>query len=258
MKISLTNNKPRPANLGGRRAFTLLELLVVIAIIAILAALLMPALSKAKLQASEVTDLNNLKQIMVALHSYCSDDGDVLPPPNWDNGGFNGANGNGTFAGWLYKPDLTASGTSRFVITGGVFWPVLQKPNVYVCPSDNLQMWHWSNHQQTYMQRPQQLSSYAMNGGIIDYMAMIYPPIKLAQVKPEDCAFWETDETEPYYFNDGANYPPEVVSGRHQQGGIQGVFDGSANYIKLTTWYEQVAETNRNRLWCYPLTPDGR
>jgi len=241
-----------------RRAFTLIELLVVIAIIAILAAMLMPSLNKAKNHAAEVTDLNNLKQIMVALHVYCSDAGDVLPPPNWDNGGFNGANGNGTYAGWLYQPDLNAAGTNSLVITAGVFWPILRQPSVYVCPNDNLQMWHWSNHEQATVQRAQQLSSYAMNGGVIGYMAMVYPPVKLAQMSPEACAFWETDETEPYYFNDGANYPPEGVSGRHLQGGIQAVFDGSASYIKLKTWYEQVQETNANRLWCYPNSPDGR
>jgi prepilin-type N-terminal cleavage/methylation domain-containing protein len=231
------------------RAFTLVELLVVMAIIALLAALLMPALSKAKNQAGKATDLNNLKQIMVAVHVYTSESSDVMPPANWDNG---------YGLGWLYNYDPSASGPAAYNPNGGLMWPLLHTPKVYVCPSDDLQMWHWSNHDQQTEQRRQQLSSYAMNGAVVGYMLMLATPVKLSAFQPGDCAFWETDETEPFYFNDGANYPPEGVSGRHQAGGIQGVFDGSANYVKLTDWYEQVTETNRNRLWCYPNTPDGR
>jgi prepilin-type N-terminal cleavage/methylation domain-containing protein len=243
---------------GSRLAFTLIELLVVIAIIGILAALLLPTLGKAKNSAGKVTDLNNLKQIMVALNIYASDDGDVLPPPNWDNGGFNDPSGNGAFAGWLYKPDLAASGTNRYVLAGGVFWPVLHEVKIYICPSDDLQMFHFSNHDQTTEQRSQRLSSYAMNGAVIGFDRKSYPPVKLTAMRPTDCAFWETDETEPFYFNDGANYPPEGVSGRHLQGGIQAAFDGSVNYIKLVNWYQDVTDTNRNRLWCYPGNADGR
>jgi hypothetical protein len=190
------------------------------------------------------------------LHIYTSDDGDVLPPPNWDNGGFGGAQGTNT--GWLYAVNLSATGTNRFHLQTGLLWPVLQQAKIYVCPNDNLQMSHWSDYDQVTEQRPQQISSYAMNGGVIGYMAMVYPAVKLAAIQPEDCAFWETDETEPHYFNDGANYPAEGVSGRHLQGGIQGVFDGSASYIKMDAWYADEANTGKNRLWCYPNSPNGR
>ncbi|MDR3459288.1 MAG: type II secretion system protein [Verrucomicrobiae bacterium] len=61
------------------RAFTLVELLVVIAIIAVLVALLLPVLSRAKERARRTACLNDLKQVNLAVHLYASENADVLP-----------------------------------------------------------------------------------------------------------------------------------------------------------------------------------
>ena len=80
-------------NTKNSRGFTLIELLVVIAIIAILAAMLLPALAKAKQTAIRIQCKNNEHQQMVALFMYAGENRDYLPDGSagvwaWDMNGY--------------------------------------------------------------------------------------------------------------------------------------------------------------------------
>ena len=238
--------KPNPFLKSSRRneAFTLIELLVVIAIIGVLTAMLLPVLGKTRNKASQILDYNNLRQQTQAIDLYASDNGDSIVWPNWDDG-------NSARPGWLYAANLSVVPPNEFKVKTGLFWPILRNLKLYRCPLDD-------PASPAFGQRPQQISSYGMNGAVVGYGHTLSTSVKLPAMKPEDCAFWETDETHPVYFNDGANYPAEGVSGRHSQGGVQATFSGSVNYIKLAKWIEEESDTNRNRLWCYPNSPNGR
>jgi prepilin-type N-terminal cleavage/methylation domain-containing protein len=244
--FSRVNTRPARA-LGDllRGAFTLVELLVVIAILGILAALLLPTLSRAKNKAIQVVDINNLKQIITAVQLYATDSRDVLPAPNWLMQDVSG------YPGWLYTLNLASGGPAPFALEKGLLWPALKNPKLYMCPMDN-------TNSSLFKERFQQLSSYAMNGAIIGYYLTNYPAEKLSRMRPDDIAFWETDEKEPSYFNDGANLPSEGVSARHLNGAIQAAFGGAVSYVRMGAWYVQVYDTNRNSLWCYPGSPNGR
>ena len=247
----------RCGSVEPQRGFTLIELLVVIAIIAILAALLLPALSRAKSQAWTIACLNNLKQLEVCWHAYTLDNNDLLVPNNSVMGITSTGSGSSLAAGssWCLADPTDVN------VQNGLLFQYNSSLGIYHCPADHSTLTDPSGTTPGTRRARSYNLSQSVNG-YPEFDSFVFTNIpcskKLTQVKNPNVAncLVFIDENEYTLLDSQFGMPTDCYNGtqtwwdmpanRHNQGANLCFADGHAERWKwrvpkvYTTWIQGV------------------
>lgn len=229
-----------------RPAFTLVELLVVIAIIALLLAILLPALSRAKSKAYEVTCLNNLKQLQICAKLYSLDHDGVLLPNRYVYNINTQAPSLGFSNDLTWCPGLAPFDTTTENIKRGLLFPYNKSTDIYRCPSDRSRV-RTPEGESLHLRRTRSYNlSQSING--LPYSDKTLFPSSFAKEseiddpKPSELLFF-VGVHEDSIFDSHFGIPPrnsvfaeeplrwwDLPAGRHSQGGNFSFADGHVEH----------------------------
>ena len=256
---SFPNGPTRAMNGGKKSGFTLIELLVMIAIIAILAAMLLPALSKAKERAHSIACLNNLKQLSLCWHLYATDFNDFLVPNN-SVYGQNISAAAAAGASWCLGSARYDATTTN--IENGLLFSYNRSTGIYHCPSDLSTVEDQNGNKLSQPRNRSYNMSESVNGypGFDQFMFTHIPSFKkstqIHSPDPAQCLVF-IDEHEdtlldaefgmPTDFYDGTTKWWDMPANRHGQGANFSFADGHVEH-----WHWGVAKVFLNLVQSVP------